>query len=57
MKYIKELIPYVVIVLIVVVVRTFVITPVIVNGSSMSPTLENNEILIYQTNHLKEFCV
>lgn len=46
MKIIKELIPYVVIILVVVVIRTFLITPVIVSGSSMRPTLENNEILL-----------
>lgn len=46
MKIIKELIPYVVIVLVVVLFRTFIATPVIVSGSSMDPTLKDGEILI-----------
>ena len=43
---IKELIPYVVIILIVVLLRTFIITPVQVEGTSMYPTLKDNEILL-----------
>lgn len=46
MRIIKELIPYVVIVLVVVLIRTFIATPVIVSGSSMDPTLKNGDILI-----------
>ena len=46
MKIIKELIPYVFIILVVVLIRTFIVTPVIVSGSSMDPTLKNGEILI-----------
>lgn len=46
MKIIKELIPYVVIILIVVLFRTFIATPVRVDGSSMYPTLKNGDILI-----------
>lgn len=45
-KFIKELIPYVVIVICVVLFRTFIATPVIVDGSSMDPTLKNGQILI-----------
>ena len=45
MKIIKELIPYVVIFLIVIIIRTFIVTPVIVSGSSMAPTLHDGEIL------------
>ena len=43
---IKELYPYVIIIIIVVLVRTFIITPVIVSGDSMVPTLENKELLL-----------
>lgn len=45
-KYIKEIIPYVVIILVVIILRTFVITPVQVDGSSMYPTLKDNQVLI-----------
>ena len=46
MKILKELIPYIVIVIVVVLIRTFIVTPVLVNGSSMYPTLKDNELLI-----------
>ena len=46
MKIVKELIPYAVIILIVVLIRTFIATPVIVSGSSMDPTLKNGQVLI-----------
>ena len=42
-KFIKELIPYVVIVLVVILIRTFIITPVIVVGDSMNPTLKEEQ--------------
>lgn len=46
MKFIKELIPYIVIIVVVVLIRTFIITPVQVDGESMYPTLLDNQILI-----------
>ena len=46
MKILKEIIPYIVIIIVVVLIRTFIATPVLVNGSSMYPTLKNNELLI-----------
>lgn len=46
MKVIKSLIPYVVIILAVILIRTFIITPVQVEGRSMTPTLEDNQILL-----------
>ncbi len=45
-NWFKELIPYIVIVLVVVLIRTFVVTPIQVDGSSMYPTLEDKELLI-----------
>lgn len=42
----KELVPYVVIVIVVVLIRTFIATPIKVNGSSMYNTLKGNEICI-----------
>lgn len=46
MKFIKELVPYVVIIVVVLLIRTFIITPVQVDGQSMYPTLLDNQILI-----------
>lgn len=43
---IKEIIPYIVIILVVVLIRTFIITPVNVNGTSMNNTLEDNDTMI-----------
>lgn len=59
-KFIKELIPYVVIVVVVVLVRTFIATPVIVSGDSMVPTLEDKQLLLlnkinYRFNDIKRF--
>ena len=45
-KIIKELYPYVVIVVVVVLIRTFIITPVVVSGDSMKPNLINGEMLL-----------
>lgn len=46
MKYIKELIPYLVIILVVVLIRTFIVTPIVVQGESMVPTLDGGELMI-----------
>ena len=46
MKIIKELIPYLVIILVVVTIRTFIVTPIIVEGESMHPTLEGGELML-----------
>lgn len=45
MKFFKELLSYVIIILVVVLIRTFFVTPVRVAGSSMNPTLKNGDIL------------
>lgn len=57
---IKELFTYVFIILFIILIRTFVITPVRVNGNSMNDTLKNGEILIldkvsYRFNDIKRF--
>ena len=44
--YLKEIIPYVVIVLVVILIRTFLFTPIRVSGSSMDPTLKDGYIMI-----------
>ncbi len=45
-KFIKEIYPYVIILIVVVLFRTFIATPVKVDGVSMYPTLKGNEFLI-----------
>lgn len=45
-NFFKELVPYVVIVFIVALIRTFIATPVRVNGDSMYPYLKDGEILV-----------
>lgn len=45
-KIIKELYPYVVIVVVVVLIRSFIVTPVMVSGSSMRPNLTDKEVLL-----------
>ncbi len=61
-KFIKELIPYIVIVIVVVLIRTFIATPVIVSGDSMVPTLKNKQLLLlnkinYKISDIKRFDV
>ena len=46
MKLLRSLIPYIIIIVVVVFIRTFLITPVKVNGNSMYPTLEGDEIML-----------
>lgn len=46
MKIFKNVLPYMVIVLIVVLIRSFYVTPVLVNGASMYPTLSDNQMLL-----------
>ena len=61
-KNIKELYPYVIIVVVVILVRTFIITPVIVSGSSMKPNFNDGELLLvrkirYNEKTIKRFDV
>ena len=50
-KY-KELISYVIIIVTIILIRTFIATPVIVDGDSMKPNLLNNQVLIlYKLKH------
>ena len=46
MKFLRNLVPYIIIIVVVVFIRTFIITPVKVNGNSMYPTLEGSEIML-----------
>lgn len=45
-KILKDLVPYIIIIIAVILVRTFIATPVRVNGSSMYPTLKGKEIML-----------
>lgn len=42
----KELLPYIIIIVCVILIRTFLITPVRVKGTSMVPTLKDREIML-----------
>lgn len=61
-KFIKDIYPYLIVVLVVVLIRTFIITPAIVDGPSMDPTLKNNNVILlnkidYKLNAIKRFDV
>lgn len=46
MKWLKEIMPYVIILLVVILIRSFIVTPIKVHGQSMYDTLEGSEIMI-----------
>ena len=53
---IKEILPYIIIFVAVILIRTFIATPVIVNGPSMQETLHTNDILILRiTNKINRY--
>lgn len=59
-KFLKELVPYIIIIIVVVLIRTYLVTPVIVSGDSMVPTLKNKELLLlnkinYRLNDIKRY--
>lgn len=61
-KFLKESIPYFIVVIVVVLIRSFIITPAIVDGNSMLPNLENNNVIIlnkldYKLNEIRRFDV
>lgn len=45
-KVVKEIIPYIIILVVVVLIRTYLVTPIMVNGPSMQPTLDGGEVMI-----------
>lgn len=45
-KILKELTPYLIIIIAVVLIKSFIFTPIVVNGESMMNTLHNNDIMI-----------
>ncbi len=59
-KFIKDIIPYIIITIVVVLIRTFLATPVIVSGDSMVPTLKDKQLLLlnkvnYHINDIERF--
>ena len=57
---VKELVPYIIIVIVVVLIRSYIVTPVIVRGDSMDNTLKDGEVLFldkisYRYNNIKRF--
>jgi signal peptidase I len=45
-KNLKELLPYIIILIVIILIRTFIATPIKVNGSSMYNTLNGSEYMI-----------
>lgn len=61
-KFLKDIFPYVLIIILVVLIRTFIVTPAQVDGSSMKPSLNDNNLVIlnkldYRLNNIKRFDV
>lgn len=59
-KFVIEIYPYVIIALVVILIRSFIATPVIVSGDSMRPNLSDGEMLIvrkigYRGEKIKRF--
>lgn len=59
-KKVKSILEYAIIIIIVILIRTFITTPAKVDGASMEPTLSNNNFVLvnkmdYKLNELKRF--
>lgn len=59
-KSLKELIPYIIIILLVIIIRSYLVTPVIVSGDSMVPTLKDKQLLLlnkinYRINDIERY--
>lgn len=57
---IMEFIPYIIIIIVVILIKIFIVTPIRVNGPSMNDTLHNNDIMIlnkigYKMSGIKRF--
>lgn len=46
LRFFKELLPYAIILIVVVLIRSFVVTPIMVSGESMLPTFDGGEVLL-----------
>lgn len=61
-KIVKDVYPYVIVVILVVIIRSFIITPAVVDGVSMEPTLNDNNVILlnkfnYRINDIKRYDV
>ena len=45
-NYFKEFLPYILIILFVIFIKTYVMSPIRVNGVSMNPTLDDEDIML-----------
>ena len=45
-KFLKDYLPYIIIIILVLLIRTYVVVPIKVNGKSMYPTLEPNTLML-----------
>ena len=59
-KFLNEVKDYIIIITVVIVIRTFFVTPAIVDGASMDYTLEDGQLVfinkfIYNVNEVKRF--
>lgn len=45
-KWVKEIIPYVVIIVVVILIKTFIVSPILVHGTSMYSTLHDKDVMI-----------
>lgn len=52
-KIIKEWLPYLIIIVVVIIVRSYIVTPVVVRGDSMFDTLEDGEVLFLSKIHYR----
>lgn len=60
MKFFKEILPYIIVIIFVILLRQFVITPIQVVGTSMNPNLVDGELMIlnkitYKFNDIERF--
>lgn len=61
-ELIKKIYPYIIVVIVVILIRSFIVTPAVVDGQSMEDTLYNNNVVIlnkldYKLNDIKRFDV
>ena len=50
--FVKEYLPYLLIIILVILIKRYVVSPVKVNGTSMMNTLHNGDIMILNYDHL-----
>jgi len=60
MKYLKEILPYIIVIISVILLRQFVVTPIQVVGTSMNPNLVDGELMLlnkitYKINNINRF--